>query len=151
MDNWFSSWEVANKLLELKLTMVGTMRKNKPDILKQLLETKEKNVKCSMFVHNKQSILVSYVPRKKKTVVLLSTMHMQPDINKHTEKPEILMFYNETKGGVDTFDQLCHSTTVARKTRRWPLRIFHGMFQEFQQLIKIIVKKYHPFSIVENV
>ncbi|XP_022911999.2 piggyBac transposable element-derived protein 4-like isoform X1 [Onthophagus taurus] len=127
MDNWFSSLEVAEKLLELKLTMVGTLRKNKPDIPKQLVETKGKAVQSSMFVHNDQSTLVSYVPKKNKTVILISTMHTQPDINEHTKKPEMIMFYNETKGGVDTFDQLCHSTTVSRKTRRWPLRIFYGM------------------------
>lgn len=60
-------------------------------------------------------------------------MHTQPDINKRTRKPEIIMFYNETKGGIDTFDQhdqLCHSTTVSRKTGRWPLRIFYGNSME---------------------
>ncbi|KAK9687966.1 Transposase IS4 [Popillia japonica] len=35
--------------------------------------------------------------------------------------------YNETKGGTDTFDQLCHSYTTARETRRWPLRIFFNI------------------------
>ena len=37
------------------------------------------------------------------------------------------MFYNGTKGGVDTFDQLCAKTTCARKTPRWPLCFFYGM------------------------
>lgn len=127
MDNWFSSYEVAEKLLERKLTMVGTMRKNKRVIPKQLLETRGRDVSSSMFVYDERSILVSYVPSKNKTVVLLSTMHTQGDIDDQTKKPEVILFYNHTKGGVDTFDQLCHLTTVSRKTRRWPLRIFYGM------------------------
>lgn len=65
MDNWFSSCEVAEKLLERKLTMVGTMRKNKADIPKQLIETKGKEVNSSLFVFDPNSTLVSYVPKKK--------------------------------------------------------------------------------------
>ena len=37
------------------------------------------------------------------------------------------MFYNATKGGVDTFDQTCASISCSRKTRRWPLCIFFGI------------------------
>lgn len=126
MDNWFSSYEVAEKLLERNLTMVGTMRRNKPAIPKQLLETKGKEVKSSLFVFDEKSTMVSYIPKKNKTVILLSTMHSQ-GVDEETKKPEIILSYNSTKGGVDTFDQLCHSTTVSRKTRRWPLRILYGM------------------------
>lgn len=127
MDNWFSSYEVAEKLLEKKLTMVGTMRKNKPDIPKQLVETKGKPVNSSLFIFDELSTLVSFIPKKNKAVILLSTMHDQADVDEETKKPEIILFYNQTKGGVDTFDQLCHLTTVARKTRRWPLRFFYAM------------------------
>lgn len=66
-------------------------------------------------------------PKKNKAVVLLSTVHTDDSVDENTKKPEIILCYNHTKGGVDTFDQLCHSTSVSRKTRRWPLRIFYGM------------------------
>lgn len=39
-------------------------------------------------------------------------------------KPEIICFYNETKGGVDTVDQLASNYSLARKTNRWPLAVF---------------------------
>lgn len=57
----------------------------------------------------------------------MSTFHSRGIVDEETGKPEIVLFYNETKGGVDTFDQLCHSKNVARKTRRWPLAVFYGM------------------------
>ena len=38
-------------------------------------------------------------------------MHSTKTINKETRKPEIIDFYNSTKGGVDTFDQLAHFCT----------------------------------------
>ena len=41
-----------------------------------------------------------------------------------TKKPEIVHFYNSTKVGVDTVDQLCGNYSVSRRTRRWPLCIF---------------------------
>lgn len=126
-DNWFTSYELAEKLLEKKITLVGTMRKNKTDIPKQLVEAKGKLVNSSLFVFDENCTLVSFVPKKNKTVVLLSSMHDQAEVDDETKKPQIILFYNETKGGVDTFDQLCHLTTVARKTRRWPLRILYAM------------------------
>ena len=127
LDNWFSSCELCDKLSSRGLTMVGTMRKNKPDIPPIMTEVKKKAVCTSTFAFQEEKMLVSYVPRKNKCVVLLSSMHTSNHIDEETKKPEVVLFYNETKGGVDSFDQLCHSKTVARKTRRWPLRVFYGM------------------------
>jgi hypothetical protein len=40
--------------------------------------------------------------------------------------PEVVEFYKSTKGGADTFDQVCHSFTCSRTARRWQLRVFYG-------------------------
>ena len=45
-------------------------------------------------------------------------------------KPNIILHYNDTKGGTDTFDQLCHAYSVTRRTNRWPMRIFFGMLDQ---------------------
>lgn len=37
-------------------------------------------------------------------------MRKQGDIDDQTNKPEMIMFYNQTKGGVDTIDELYHSS-----------------------------------------
>ena len=42
-------------------------------------------------------------------------------------KPEIIEYYNSTKGGVDTFDFMCGAYSCSRKTKRWPLCIFYGI------------------------
>lgn len=34
---------------------------------------------------------------------------------------------SETKGGVDSFDQMCSSMSSNRKTNRWPMAVFYGM------------------------
>ena len=49
--------------------------------------------------------LVSHVSKKNKAVILLSTMHHSSKIDEETKKSEINLYYNSTKGGVDTLDQ----------------------------------------------
>lgn len=73
--------------------------------------------------------LVSHVTKKKKVILLLSTMHnSQLWVDGNTQKPVQIVVYNSTKGGVDTVDLMCSTYTTARKTKkRWPVVIF---FQE---------------------
>ena len=44
-----------------------------------------------------------------------------------TRKPEMLIFYNATKGGVVTVDQMSSLYNFTRNTRRWPLVIFYSL------------------------
>lgn len=83
-----------------------------------------------MFAYSHQLTLLSYCPAKKnkKIVLMLSTMHEKGDeANENKNLPDIIQFYNETKGGVDTMDQLCHTYSCSRKTRRWPLCLFYNL------------------------
>ena len=41
------------------------------------------------------------------------------------------MHYNKTKGGVDSHDLKFALFTTARKTNRWPMRLFYGMLDSF--------------------
>lgn len=128
-DNWFTSVPLADIMLSKQLTIVGTLRKNKKEIPPAFLPNRTKEVKSSEFAFDNEKTLVSFTPRKGKSVILLSTMHYTKSITEKG-KPEIIDFYNHTKGGVDTFDQMVHTYTTARKTRRWPLRYFYGMLDQ---------------------
>ncbi|PSN34708.1 hypothetical protein C0J52_21188 [Blattella germanica] len=130
-DNWFTSIPLADTLLkEQKLTIVCTLRKNKREIPSSFLSDRKKQVLSSQFALHGEKMLVSFCPKKGKSVIMLSTMHQNEEIDEESKKPEVILFYNCTKGGVDTFDQLTHNYTVARKTRRWPLRFFYGMLDQ---------------------
>lgn len=124
-DNFFTSTELVNKLLkDYKLTLTGTLRKNKPQIPEEMkLKRPEKT---SMFAFQETCTLVSHIPRKNKNVFLLSTMHRVDAIDRTTGKPDMIIDYNRTKGGVDTVDKLCAAYNCARITRRWPMVIFYG-------------------------
>ena len=53
-------------------------------------------------------------------------MHTHPTIIENGKR-KIMSFYNETKGGVDTFKQMCSYYAVGCKTKRWPIYVFYGM------------------------
>lgn len=93
------------------------MRKNKREIPLEFLPNKKKT---SVFGFQQNCTLVSYCPKKNRTVILVSSMHQDSAIDPDTgddKKPEMITFYNKTKIGVDLVDQLCEKYNVARNTR----------------------------------
>lgn len=123
-DNWYTSYSLTNYLLSKKFTFIGTMRKNKREIPPEFLPNKFRETGSSIFGFQKDMTIVSYVPRAKKAVILLSSMHDTDDIDSNTNKPNIILDYNATKGAVDTVDKMCAAYSVSRITKRWPLALF---------------------------
>ncbi|CAK1602300.1 unnamed protein product [Parnassius mnemosyne] len=128
-DNWFTSVPLVAELLKppYKLTVVGTLRNNKREIPKEMRNFRNRRVGTSMFGFDKEITLVSYKPKSNKLVYLISTIHDQPAINIDSKNPEIIEFYNSTKGAVDTVDQMCSIMSTSRKTNRWPLCLFYDI------------------------
>jgi hypothetical protein len=136
IDNWYTSIPLVESLLrDHKLTTVGTLRKNKREIPPEFLVTKNRPLVDSMFGFGESLTLVSYVPKskkqnKKKNVLLVSSMHHDDKIDQATgddKKPEIITFYNSTKGGVDVVDMMVGNYNVSRNSRRWPLTLFFDL------------------------
>ena len=119
IDNFITSVPVARTLLQHQLTVVGTMRKCKREIPICMKAAKSQQTKTSVFGFNDQLTIVSYVPKKNKAVILLSTMRNGISIVEEDPKkrPEIIKFYNETKIGVDLVDQMVQTYTCQRQTR----------------------------------
>ncbi|KAK9729110.1 Transposase IS4 [Popillia japonica] len=96
----------------------------------QLKNIKHRDEKSSVFAFRQEGTMVSYVPKKGKNVILISSLHFDAAIDEESgnhNKPGSISFYNQTKGGVDTVDKLCATYNVARGTRRWPMVIFFAM------------------------
>ncbi|KAG5847045.1 hypothetical protein ANANG_G00121530 [Anguilla anguilla] len=91
MDN-FTSVSLAEKLLEKNLTIVGTIRQNKPDIPPVMKPSKSREMHSSEFGFNGNMTMVNHVSKKGKAVVLLSTMHDDKavDDNSVKKKPEVI-------------------------------------------------------------
>ncbi|XP_054866815.1 piggyBac transposable element-derived protein 4-like [Amphiprion ocellaris] len=128
VDNFFTSVPLAASLLEENLTIVGTLRQNKPDIPPIMKPSRSREACSSEFGFNGGMTMVSYVPKKGKAVILLSTMHHDKAVaDTPKKKPEIIIYYNRTKGGVDLLDQMVSNYTCKRRTRRWPLVLWYNM------------------------
>ncbi|XP_039537932.1 piggyBac transposable element-derived protein 4-like [Pimephales promelas] len=124
-DNFFTSYALGQELLRRKLTMVGTVRKNKPELPPALLTTRDRTVFSSLFAFNETHSLVSYCPKKHKNVLLMSTCHKDGKISdREDKKPEVILDYNRCKGGVDNLDKMVACYSCKRKTNRWPMVVF---------------------------
>lgn len=97
MDNYYTSYPLASYHLEYGLTVLW--KKNPPEFF----PSKSHIVEASLFGFQEDTTMVSYVPKKIRSVILLSTMHNTVDIDEVTKKVEIIMSYNRTKCGVKTY------------------------------------------------
>ncbi|XP_060720777.1 piggyBac transposable element-derived protein 4-like [Tachysurus vachellii] len=128
-DNFFTSYDLGQDLLKRKLTMVGTIKKNKPELPTEILQVKHRAPLSSKFAFTDTTTVVSYCPKKKKrNVVLMSTFHKNAAVSSVSDKKPILILdYNKNKGGVDNLDKLTATYTCQRMTRRWPMVVFYNM------------------------
>ena len=123
-DNFFSSVSLAEDLLQEGLTYVGTVRSNKADVPDEMRARRDRDAHSSLFGFKDQVTLVSYVPKKNKAVLALSTMHHDSSVEGDDCKPQIILHYNATKSGVDNLDHLVSAFTCRRKVNRWPVVLF---------------------------
>jgi len=74
-DNYYMSFSLAMELKSRKLTLVGTMKKNKVCIPPSFLTKADDGTVQYAFDHANNFTLLSVAPKKNKRVVFLSTMH----------------------------------------------------------------------------
>ena len=56
-------------------------------------------------------------------------MHNKGEVKEDSPKktPELILFYNSTKGAVDALDKMVHSYTSKRKSKRWPMAMLSNV------------------------
>ena len=97
--------------------------------------------------------LCSYIPKKKKNVLLISTMHKDNSVSGLMTKLEIIQYYNKTKGGVDNMDKMLQHFYTKRQTLRWPLAVFYNMIDVacLATYITVVIKKFkHYFKKINS-
>ena len=117
-DNFFTSIPLAEDLLQNGLTYVGTIQSNKAEIPAEMKPKKNREVYSSMFGFKDQVTLVSYVPKKDKSVKALSTMHHCIMTLLSKEKTESLKSYCTTmlrKVELTTLITCAHSIHVEER------------------------------------
>ncbi|RXN21750.1 zinc finger CCHC domain-containing 24 [Labeo rohita] len=129
MDSYFTSVPLAEKLFDNSLTMVGTLHHKNPHVPPIMKPSKLRAPHTSEFGFCGKVFMASYVPKLKKAVILLSTMHTSKALNETSakNKPEVIRYYNRTKGGVSNVKQMAEKYTCKRQTKRWPMLLWYNM------------------------
>ncbi|CAI5671651.1 unnamed protein product [Oreochromis niloticus] len=178
-DNFFTSRELADRLFRERGHMVlGTLRANRPEIPRELRCVKGRAVGSVESVvlagsaprgegggggggRGPDTIILSYVAKKNKNVLLLTTApryHRRsgPEpwpsrrsgnskSNGNSDgKPPLVLHYNRTKGGVDNLDKVVSTYSCRRKTCRWPVALFHNMVDVAAYNAFVLWREIHP-------
>ena len=111
-DNWFTSLSLARSLQREGMHLVGTILK-KPQLPCQYVLDCNIPLKDNMAIYNHKDFInvVFKRTKPKKVLGIITTIH-NVFSNVEDKKTEAHMFYNASKGGVDSFDQMCaHNDT----------------------------------------
>jgi len=124
-DNFYTSVTLAAKLLEQQTHLVGTLRSNRRGLPKSVTTAKLKKGEV-VAAENDDGITVMKW-KDKKDVLLLSSKHTaemmetgKKNRNKQeVSKPSAILYYNQTKQGIDVSDQMISYHRCLRKSIRW--------------------------------
>ena len=132
MDRYFTSVQLSEWLLDRKITVVGMMKENRVGMPPEIKRIENREERLTVFAYNsdngKDKMLISYIDKKKsgkKNILALTTMYDTVRVSKdQRKKPDVLVFYDKTKGGVDVVDYVSSFISTRFKTRRWPMNAF---------------------------
>nr|XP_023657834.1 piggyBac transposable element-derived protein 4-like isoform X2 [Paramormyrops kingsleyae] len=142
-NNFFTSFDLVQKLLKRHVTMIGAVHKDRPELPSALLTTKGRRLYSSKFVFAQNTTLVSCITKRKKNVLLMSTFHNSADVVDGL-KPQIMIDYNKTKGAVDTMDQAISNYSYKRKTCRWPFALLYSILDISAYNAYVVLKEINP-------
>lgn len=127
VDNYYTSVELAHKLLERKTHLVGTLRKNRKNNPKDVITKKLK--KGESFSQESSTGIVVTKWQDKRDVLTMSTKHTGEMIkvssgrNPEKEKPDSVVDYNKCKAFIDLSDQMKSYSSSLRKGIKWYRKI----------------------------
>ena len=131
-DNYFTTVNQMQELLQKNTTYVGTVRMNSKDLCKDMKDPRP--LYHSQFYQLEQDnriIAVSYQCKSTRKVVLFSSMHEEVNVDSsERKKPNIVLTYNSTKTGVDIADAMLRMYSCKAATRRWPIGVFYDLLDK---------------------
>ncbi|KAH9645922.1 hypothetical protein HF086_011384 [Spodoptera exigua] len=125
-DNWYTSLELANELLDKDTHLVGTLRKNRRGLPKAVVDSKLKPGEVIARENERGICVLKW--KDKRDVLMLSTKHSKgfskiTKKGKVIRKPRMVLAYNKTKSAVDMSDQMAAYSSPRRKTVKWYKKI----------------------------
>lgn len=146
MDRYFTSHALIVELLAESLTVIATVMSNRRGVPATMKTVRGRNAGTSRFLydHTNKIILVSYVPKPGRNVLLFSSSHSTSEVSAENNKPKIILDYNKTKAGVDILDQNTEEYSCIRKTTRWPMLINYNLINVAMSNAYLVMKARNP-------
>ena len=117
VDRYFTSHGLVCNLLQQNLTLIGIIMANRREVSLQFKAAKGREVESTkaLYDHSNKILLLSYVPKHNKNVLMMSSSHSSNSITDCHKKSRVITDYNKHKGGVDTLDENCEEFSCLRK------------------------------------
>ena len=128
-DNHFTSVKLAKLLKSKNISLLGALNKMRREVPSELKNMRDEQFATKLCKSDDDILLTVYQGKRKKNVLLLSTLHADATTIADNQKktPETVKCYNDTKYVVDVVDQMAQKYTVRTMTRRWPIHSFQNM------------------------
>ena len=113
---FFTSLLLVRSLFGRNLTCTGTIRHNKPEIPAVMQSNRMRQINSCIYAFQQNVTMISYVPKKNKSVILLSSLHDDDQVDaEEPHKPQMILDYNSSKGGVDSLDQMAREYSCKKE------------------------------------
>jgi hypothetical protein len=121
-DNYYTSLDLATRLLEKSTNLLGTLRANRKGNPKDVISRKLKRGELIAKQNEKGVTVMKWCD--KRDILILSTLHGSETVsvqrrNKEIYKPKAIMDYNVGKSSIDLSDQLSSYCTPLRRSLKW--------------------------------
>ncbi|XP_043502330.1 uncharacterized protein LOC122524246 [Polistes fuscatus] len=121
-DNWYTSIDLANRLIEKNAHLIGTLRTNRRENPSDVIRTNLKRGELIAKENNQGITVLKW--KDKRDFLVLSTKHSSEMINIKTKrrfccKPQIIVEYNKAKTSIDLSDEMSAYSSPLRKTLKW--------------------------------
>ncbi|XP_034065557.1 piggyBac transposable element-derived protein 4-like [Gymnodraco acuticeps] len=93
-DNFFTSYNLGQELLKRKLTMVGTVRKNRTELPAEMLVIKNRVPQSSKRVLNKELEVIQYNNKTKSGVDTMDQMVRTYTCKRRTQRKPMVLWHN---------------------------------------------------------
>jgi hypothetical protein len=132
-DNFYTCIPLAQNLLDAHTHLVGTVRSNRKGLPVAVTTARLKRGEVIARENSHGIVVLKW--KDKGDVTMLSTKHGSGVVdtgrknrqNEAIKKPEMIVYYNSVKQGVDISDQMSSYHSPVRKSIRW----FHKVAVEF--------------------
>ncbi|GLV37549.1 hypothetical protein CBL_20361 [Carabus blaptoides fortunei] len=120
-DNWYTSIELALKLRQRNTHLVGTLRKDRKGVPKEVVKLK---LQKGDIIGRDKNVIVVLKWKDKRDVLILSTKHTDemveiPSRDGTRLKPKAVMDYNTARSYIHLSDQMSSYSTSIRRSIKW--------------------------------